>query len=451
MACGSLPLVTQPSRAPRTLPRLSNLRPGAYYGWTIAVALCVQSSVVMGVGFYGIAVLLSALCDAHGWSRSEVSLATTLYFFSGGPASALAGRVVERFGARACMAAGSIVMALALVWVGRVEAPGQLLLAYPLLSLGCSLSAGVPSNALVMRWFLAKRSRAMSIAHTGVSIGGVVLVPLATQLILREGLEPATRWLAGMILLAVLPTALFVLRAGPEEHGLEVDGDARAARASPHLSFDAQRRHWTAGEALRSPAFWVLALGFGGILFCQLGVAMHQISLLRDRLGAETAALALSTSAFGSLASRLVVGSFADRVGKRGLALGLVLLQSAAYLTFAFADAAPLLLLASLIFGFAIGNLFMLQPLLVGELFGVPSFATVLGLLQLVTQTLSGLGPLVLGRLAAGFGSYTPGLLCLGALALASALFLYLAGGLNAHGGPRSGRGAAGRRGEGTP
>ncbi len=420
--------MNEPRRAVRPLPPLHRLRPRAYYGWTIAVALCVQSSVVMGVGFYGIAVLLSALCDAHGWSRAEVSLATSLYFFAGGPASLLAGRLVDGLGARACMAAGALVMALALVLVGRVELPGQLLFAYPLLSLGTSFAGGVPSNALVTRWFTAKRARAMSIAHTGVSIGGVVLVPLATHLILREGLEAATRWLAALLLATVLPTVLLVLRASPEEHGLEVDGDARAAEATRLVGFESQRRLWTPGEVLRAPAFWVLAAGFGGILFCQLGVAMHQISLLRDRLGPETAALALSTSAFGSFASRLVVGSFADRVGKRGLALGLVLLQSSAYLAFAFAEGAPLLLLASLVFGFAIGNLFMLQPLLVGELFGIPSFATVLGLLQLLTQTLSGLGPLALGQLAAGFGSYAPGLLVLLGVALAAALVLYAGG-----------------------
>jgi hypothetical protein len=76
----------------------------------------------------------------------------------------------------------------------------------------------------------------------------------------------------------------------------------------------------------------------------------------------------------------------------------------------------------------------MLQPLLVGELFGVPSFATVLGLMQLLTQPLSGLGPLALGWLAAERGGYAPGLLALAGIAVASALVLYAGGGLSAPG-----------------
>jgi Na+(H+)/acetate symporter ActP len=81
----------------------------------------------------------------------------------------------------------------------------------------------------------------------------------------------------------------------------------------------------------------------------------------------------------------------------------------------------PALYLASLVFGFTIGNLFMLQALLVGDLFGMRSFGKVMGLLQLLTQTVSGLGPWALGLLYAGFGGYAPGLAVLAGVALVAA------------------------------
>ena len=59
----------------------------------------------------------------------------------------------------------------------------------------------------------------------------------------------------------------------------------------------------------------------------------------------------------------------------------------------------------------------MLQALLVGECFGMRSFGTVLGLMQLITQTASGLGPFALGLLHDAFGSYARGVLPLVALA----------------------------------
>ena len=125
-----------------------------------------------------------------------------------------------------------------------------------------------------------------------------------------------------------------------------------------------------------------------------------------------------------SMLARLLVGTFADRISKRRIGVALILLQSAALVTFSQASEPAALYAASLAFGFTIGNLFMLQTLLVGELFGAVSFGTVLGLLMLVTQTLSGLGPFALGLLYDAFGGYREGLLVLAAIALLSAIAL---------------------------
>ena len=75
-------------------------------------------------------------------------------------------------------------------------------------------------------------------------------------------------------------------------------------------------------------------------------------------------------------------------------------------------------------FGFTIGNVFMLQALLVAECFGVRSFATVLGMLQLVTQTASGLGPFALGVLHGRLGGYSEALLPISGLAFVAAVLV---------------------------
>jgi hypothetical protein len=69
------------------------------------------------------------------------------------------------------------------------------------------------------------------------------------------------------------------------------------------------------------------------------------------------------------------------------------------------------------VFGVTIGNVFMLQALLVGECFGMRSFATVLGLLQLDHADGEQARPFALGLLHEALGSYARGLLPLVALA----------------------------------
>jgi sugar phosphate permease len=408
----------------RPLPAVHRLAPGVYYGWIITAGTALLSFVAVGVGFYGMAVLMDGLCSERGWSRTEVSFATSVYFVTSGISGTLVGRWVDRRGGRGAIAAGAVLMAAALLAIGHIDAAWQLLLFYPLLAVGFSMAGGVPASAIIAHWFEAKRARAMSLSYTGVSIGGVVLVPLATGLIASRGLATATAVLAALIVVVALPVALFVLRWDPREHGLLPDG-RRAAEEQASAAPFGSAHPWTVAEALRTSTFWILVAAFGGILLCQVGVAMHQISLLRVHMDATQAAFAVSTTAAGSIVARLVVGTFADRVDKRRLGAGLMLVQAGAIATFALASQTTALYAASLLFGFTIGNLFMLQALLVGELFGLASFGTVLGLLGLLTQTAGGLGPFVLGLLYRSFGGYAGGLAVLvGVAATAAAVLL---------------------------
>ena len=58
------------------------------------------------------------------------------------------------------------------------------------------MSALVPATTLVARWFSARRSVALSITSTGLSLGGILLTPVAASLITRLGLEASVPWLA---------------------------------------------------------------------------------------------------------------------------------------------------------------------------------------------------------------------------------------------------------------
>jgi MFS family permease len=144
------------------------------------------------------------------------------------------------------------------------------------------------------------------------------------------------------------------------------------------------------------------------VLTAQTGFVIHQIAFLETRVGSRsTAALALSVTALGSIIARLIVGTFADRVDKRRLTIVLFVVQGCAVLAVVATDNVPLTYLLTLVFGFTIGNVYMMMSLLVGDVFGMVSFGTVFGLVSLVGQTGSGLGPFAVGWLEDRTGSYS--------------------------------------------
>jgi predicted MFS family arabinose efflux permease len=281
----------------------------------------------------------------------------------------------------------------------------------------------VPTSSIVTRWFAELRARAMTVSQTGVSIGGIVLVPLATWLIRERGLAVATETLAALVVGVALPVTLLVLRTDPRNHGLEVDGPERA-RARAESGVTAVQREFRTRDALRTRAFWGLALAFGLGLFAQVGFLAHQLAGLRERVAPADAGLIVSATAFGSVVGRFAIGPLGDRLEKRRIALALFLAQACATLAFAHATRGPALGAASFVFGLTMGNIFMLQPLLVSEFFGVASFASLLGALQVATSLASGLGPVAVGLAFERFGGYRAPLEGLACIGVAAALVL---------------------------
>jgi cyanate permease len=265
----------------------------------------------------------------------------------------------------------------------------------------------------------------MSIAFSFISLGGALFAPLGRRLLDAGGLELAAPVLGAVVVAVALPVILFVLVSDPAQLGLEPDGGRLAPAAAPPPGD--QRRASTRGEVARTGAFWAILVGFLLVLVCQVGFLTHQVAFLETRFAPSIAALAVSVTALGSAAARIIVGGFADRVEKRRLTVGLVVLQAMAVLGLQATANHAVSLALVLVFGFTMGNIFMMQALLVGEIYGITSFATVYGMTAAAGQTASGLGPVLVGALEEATGGYrtpflvTAGLTVVGALVLSRA------------------------------
>ena len=399
---------------PVARPRLARLLPDTlYYGWVVAVGCSCLMLVGVGVGYYGLAVFLRPLQEVHGWSNAVVSGATGLYFSLSGVTGAVVGPHIDRRGPKGFMLAGSLLIGVSVSLIGYVDEIWQLYLVYGVLAVAFGLATSVSVNAVMTRWFVTRRAKAMSISSTGISVGGMVLAPLGSKLIDVGGLELATPLMGLLVVAVALPVILFVIVPEPASLGLRPDGFDAPASAGPapagraSLSDAVQQRPWTRAAAVRTSAFWAMLVGFGIVLTAQTGFVIHQISFLETRVGSRsTAALALSVTAFGSIVARLVVGTFADRIDKKGLTIALFVVQAAAVLGVVVTSNVVVTYLLTLVFGFTIGNVYMTMSLLVGEVFGTVSFGTVFGLVTLVGQTGSGIGPFLVGALEDATGGY---------------------------------------------
>lgn len=406
------------TNATRGTPVFHRNSPAVFYGWYIVASSFFLSFVSVGIGFYGQAIFLDALIRTREWRPEEVSGASTLYFITVGVAGLLVGRAVDRWGPRRSMIAGAFVMAASLVWLSRVRHPMELYAVYLVLASGFAMTSNMPVTTLLSRWFIARRAFAMSLSQTGVSLGGVVLVPAVTLLIIRQGFETTIGLLAALVLAVFLPLTLWVVRSRPSDVGTGPDGNLDYQPSE----LDAHR--WRTSDAIRTRAFVMMASGFCLMLFCQVGVTVHLLYFLREHLSAGVASAGVSAVALGSITGRLAVGRIADALDKRRIAQCLFVIQAAAYVALSQSERAPFLLGASFCFGLTIGAIYMLQSLIIVDLFGIASFGSVYGASNLIASVGSGFGPLFVGLLSAGEGGYPRALLMLTGVAITGALLL---------------------------
>lgn len=400
---------------------------GRFYGWYVAWACLVLMLVTVGVSYYGLSLFLKPLRDEHGWSNAVVSGATGSFFVISGVAAFLAGPAIDRVGPRRFMAVGIVMTALGAAAVGFVEEIWQLYAAYTVLAVAYGLGAVVPVSTLISRWFIHQRAKAMMISSTGVSLGGALLVPLGALLIEHGGLRLAAPVLGTTVLAVALPVLWLVVAESPADLGLEPDGGAVPNHAS-RIDTTSQYRTWARREVMSTVTFWAATIAFFLALGATTGVLIFQLAFLQEPDKLQTrgaAALAVTTTTIGSIVARGLVGLFADRIDKRLMAAALFAIQAATIGAYLIVHSTFWIYVAALLFGFTIGNVYLVQSLLIGELFGLVSFGTVYGMVALAGQIGSGLALIGVGALVDAHGYGLPFLLLAGIDLVAAATVLW--------------------------
>lgn len=289
-------------------------QPKAFHGWRIVFAGTLILSVSSGIGFYGHGVILDPLRALHGWPKAVISSAVTLYFLTAGVMGMIVGRQIDRYGPKWVLVFGSLAIGAGFVLLSRISTVWQLYGVYFLMAMGFSCTSLVPINTLITNWFIRRRGFAMSLTNTGLSAGGVVLVPLASFMISHWGLKTALPVLGTIYCAVIIPIAVFFVRQRPSDLNQFPDGEtppaSTAAGSGRSIKYAAQMQEWTRPQALRTVAFWSIVVAFFLALAGQIAFLVHQISFLSPHLGRAGAAAAVSITAGASIAGRLLLGTF---------------------------------------------------------------------------------------------------------------------------------------------
>jgi MFS family permease len=317
---------------------------------------------------------------------------------------------------------GATLAAVALFSMRFVEQRWQLFVVYCFYALGWSASGMGPVTTVVTRWFHVRRASALAVASTGLSMGGIVVTPFIKWILDTQGIRNGSPWLALIWFCGTVPVTLILLRAFPQPYGWLPDG----ARAAPGDVANISGTPLT--DAVRSRFFKAITFGYIFALGAQVGGALQLVKLVEERTDRSTATLATIALSSMSIISRFVAGRIIPKVNMTRFTVGLATLQGLSMASIALNESRIGLLLSIALFGITIGNMVMMQSLLLAERFGVRDYPRIAARSGLVSFSGTALGPLILGWLYDVAGGYRTSYLVAGACSLIGAFLFSFAG-----------------------
>ena len=395
-----------------------------FYGWWVVLT----ASIGMLLGYAPILVFSFGVfarffvTELHA-SRTQVSLAFTLANIMVSVASPLAGRLVDRFGARRVILP-AILLFDGLLLSFKFVSPSLWQLYVMFLALGFvgSATAPVPYLKVVSNWFDRRRGLALGLSMVGLGTGAILMPPVMQRLITALGWRSAYAAFSILSLAVSIPLVALCLRDSPQEMGLLPDGGVDSLVPSAPRP---EKQGLTWREARRTATFWLMLSAFALVGASVHACVIHLPSMLTDRgISAETAALASSAFGIALLLGRVGSGYILDRIFAPYVAMfvftgvtgGLLLLWSGAGGAAAF--------LGAFLVGLGMGAEGDLIAYCSSRYFGLRSFGEIYGYL-FAAFTLSGaIGPLLM---AAGFdrtGSYRLPILLFVALTITATVLM---------------------------
>ena len=361
------------------------------YSWgRLAATLAV--GVLGSVGIWSIITIMPAVQAEFGIDRAGASFPYTLTMLGFALGNLLIGRAVDRFGITSALIGASLLIGVAYGLAAVSPSLGVLSALQFFVGLGAAASFG-PLIADISHWFGKRRGIAIAVAASGNYLAGAIWPVLLSGVLEQQGWRAVYFYLAVIVVVGVFPLALMLRRRVPA---------SATARANAVSQANADR-------AKMSPrllqGLLVLA-GLGGCVAMSMP-QVHLVSMCVDLgFGPAVGTQMLSVMLMGGVASRLVSGFIADRLGGvRTLLIGSTLQCLALFLYLPF-DGMVSLYVVSLIFGLSQGGIVPSYALIVREYLPAKEAGARVGFVIMATIIGMALGGWMSGWIYDVTGSY---------------------------------------------
>ncbi|MFB4313847.1 MFS transporter [Actinomadura sp. 21ATH] len=367
--------------------------------------LCLVEFLSWGVLYYTLPIAATRITGATSWPAPVVPAVYTVSLLCAAACGPWAGRLTDRYGPRAVIAAGAAAGAAAMGLSAATPHLPVFVLAWMLAGAAQACTLYPVAFAAATQWFGTSRAWPLTVITLAGGVSSTVFAPVTAALVDSLGWRAAVAVLAAGYGPVATGTALALLtprwerpRRTGAEHEEHVNGIARSR----------EFRDTRLALALAAAGLYAVTLNMMPLLE-ELGFGYAQAAAVFGLVGAGQLLgrlVFLPLSGRGTPRSRTVA-----QVTATALALGLVTAVSAP---------AALVAAAAVLAGAVRGSHTLSTATAVSDRWGRDSYATVFGRFNLLIAVAAALGPALGALVAEGLGSYRATALVFTATALAA-------------------------------
>lgn len=377
-----------------------------FYGWII-VAVAI---VIVGTGTFftmnAFSLFVTPLTQELGLSVTSVMLCSTIGMYVNSFISPMIGKLIDQKGLRFAGTVCGLTMGIGFLVLSFAKNFAVLCIGYCIVNVTCI--GPMFTSAICSRWFKKYSGLANGIISAGAGLFVTFLSPVIAQIILNDGIGKAYFFSGACLFVTVGLVSLIFLRNTPEEMGQYPDGAKAPAQAkkggAPVLT------GYTVQEAMKTPGFWLVVVGFTTYMFADLSVFRTYVANIQAKgFDALTAAGCASIFGIVSVAAKLIYGYLTDKSSiKNCMIIGWCCLIGYCLMSLVLSAESSMAMLYAFVGLLAFGHSCW-PPLFMKYLMytcGVKHFGSVYGTGFMLFNLISSLGPIFAGAMFDASGSY---------------------------------------------
>ena len=381
-----------------------------YYGWFIVGGAALSQVAIVGFFSYAFSLLVLPLQTSFDASRTEVMYTMSFTTILGLFLAPVIGFMADKYSIRWLMVSGAVIFGGGLFALSMTQTLFQFALIFAfVMALSNQLLGPLCGSATISRWFTASRGKALGLAATGSSLGGMLLPALFAIWLGDNGnWRSALQNLSYVVLLTVLPYLLIFMRDFSENKPSDNVATTANTSSDNEPQPASEQHEYTLKSIVKHPGYWIVGITLA-LLFSTYSALLANLTpyLSGQGLDKSTAAQVIMMLAIAGLIGKILFGYAADKINLR---LALSITQAAVIAGLVLLATGPsyvVICAAIILLGLSTGGMLPVWGALLAAIFGTASYGRVMGLMMPLIVLIVMPGYSLAGYLFDQSGSYS--------------------------------------------